>query len=86
MVQIDRPPTMSSKKGDMRDWLIKKGAATPPDYLTKCELFEIIKSMKSSCDPKYIIDDIAFQNGHQILRLPPIIIATITLLNCSGLR
>ncbi|XP_064083062.1 uncharacterized protein LOC135199076 [Macrobrachium nipponense] len=69
-VQSDKPPTMASTKGAIQDWLRNKGE-NPPEYLTKCELLEMVKAVKRGNAPKYVIDKIALEKGHRVVRLPP---------------
>ncbi|XP_066944539.1 uncharacterized protein [Macrobrachium rosenbergii] len=73
-VRIDKPPTMFSivyrQKDVMKEWLKNKGA-NPSDNLNKCELLEMVKSLSYGIRNDYVIDRMARDNGHQVVRLPP---------------
>ena len=61
-------PTSSSKKEVISDWLRKNGVPVSNDSL-KAELVEILE--KIATKPTYIIDEIAAEFGHRVLRTPP---------------
>lgn len=61
-------PLPTSKKSDIRAWLLKNNESCSED-MVKSELIELLK--KKSPDPTYEIDELAKQNGHEILRTPP---------------
>lgn len=67
-VQLEKKPTSSWRKSDIRDWLVKKGVQ-PSDDLLKHELYELAK--KFDIGKKYVIDAIAEEAGHRVVRLPP---------------
>ncbi|XP_066969265.1 uncharacterized protein [Macrobrachium rosenbergii] len=69
-LRIDKPPTMADKKDVMKEWLKNKGA-NPSDNLNKCELLEMVKSLSYGIRNDYVIDRMARDNGHQVVRLPP---------------
>ncbi|XP_066950811.1 uncharacterized protein [Macrobrachium rosenbergii] len=69
-VRIDKPPTMADKKDVMKEWLKNKGA-NPSDNLNKCVLLEMVKSLSYGIRHDYVIDRMARDNGHQVVRLPP---------------
>lgn len=62
-------PAGSWKKQDIKDWLDEKKIAHAPD-LMKADLLEIVQSQKKP-DKRYVIDILANQAGHKVLRLPP---------------
>jgi transposase len=59
-------PTCSKKK--IRDWLEKNNIACREDCL-KAEMVEILKKVAPA--PIYIIDEIADEYGHEVIRTPP---------------
>jgi transposase len=61
-------PTAISKKDKISDWLMNNGVPVCNDCL-KAELVEILA--KFSPAPTYILDKIATEQGHEILRTPP---------------
>ena len=62
------PPIPQSSKARIYDWLLLNKVPCNPDCL-KAELIEILN--KFTISPIYIIDEIAQQFGHQIIRTPP---------------
>ncbi|XP_045117645.1 uncharacterized protein LOC123508176 [Portunus trituberculatus] len=67
-VQLEKMPTKSWLKDDIKEWLIKKGEQ-PGDELYKNQLYNLTK--KYNTGKKYVIDTIAKDAGHRIVRLPP---------------
>lgn len=67
-VQLEKTPTSSWKKAELRDWLVKKGVQPCEDAL-KVELYKMTK--KFSAAKKYRIDTIAEEAAHRVVRLPP---------------
>lgn len=65
---IEKMPTQSWKKADIKEWLIKKGNQ-PSDQLLKSQLLLLCK--KYATGKKYYIDTIAKEAGHRVVRLPP---------------
>ena len=61
-------PISSSKKEVIADWLRKNGVPISEDCL-KAELIEILEKMATA--PTYVLDEIATEHGHRILRTPP---------------
>lgn len=61
-------PTSTSSKKKIRDWLEKNNIACREDCL-KAEMVEILKKIASV--PIYIIDEIADEYGHEVIRTPP---------------
>lgn len=68
-VQIDKAPTMSSKKSAMIEWLERHGVQAGPE-LKKGELLDMVLAHKPRF-PIYKIDELAKSHGHEIIRLPP---------------
>lgn len=67
-VKLNKPPTISSQKKVMQEW-IKNNGLSYLDTMTKPELYEIIKINKKP--DVFEADDILKQHGHQVVRLPP---------------
>jgi transposase len=63
-----RTPTTATKKDDIRLWLRDRRIDFTDDML-KGELLEIVRRNKPR--PRYIIDELAMEAGHKVLRLPP---------------
>ncbi|XP_064100794.1 uncharacterized protein LOC135211413 [Macrobrachium nipponense] len=68
--KVDRLPTMSSKKAVITEWLISKGAK-PTEKMLKGQLLEMVKVYSVKIKNTYVVDKIAAENGHEIIRLPP---------------
>ena len=66
--RLEAVPTMSSRKGEMQDWLLAHNIEYPERAL-KCELLALIRL--SNPKPKYVIDEMAKASGHEVVRLPP---------------
>lgn len=65
---LEKNPTSSWRKADLRDWLERKGVQPSPDLL-RAELYALTK--KIAVGKKYRIDSIAEAAGHKVVRLPP---------------
>jgi transposase len=61
-------PTANCKKDDIRSWLIKNRIPVRDDCL-KVELIEILEKVAPA--PTYALDELASEQGHEILRTPP---------------
>jgi len=61
-------PTSTNSKKKIRDWLEKNNIACREDCL-KAEMVEILKKIAPA--PIYIIDEIAEEYGHEVIRTPP---------------
>lgn len=61
-------PTASGKKEDIRSWLSKNRIPVRDDCL-KAELVEILEKVAPA--PTYALDELASEQGHEILRTPP---------------
>lgn len=68
-VRLERIPNKSWRKGDIITWLSTK-SITFDEGLVKAELLELVKTHGKQFQT-YVIDDLAKQAGHNILRLPP---------------
>lgn len=66
---LDKAPTISSRKLDMQEWL-KNHNIGFDDTFKKAELLQLINLNKPQY-PKYVIDELAREKGHVIIRLPP---------------
>ena len=67
-VQSERNPTSSTRKADLQEWLRKHNVPFDNTML-RPQLLALAKANKPS--PKFVIDTIAKEKGHEILRLPP---------------
>ncbi|XP_076032401.1 uncharacterized protein LOC143020129 [Oratosquilla oratoria] len=65
--KLEEIPTSSWRKSDLQDWLMKKGVQ-PHNNLLKAELHELAKRLDITAP--YVIDKIAEEAGHRVLRLP----------------
>lgn len=68
--KVHKPPTASSNKSTIREWLDKKGV-TVPDGLLKTQLLQLVNQHITANDTNYMIDKIASEHGHRVVRLPP---------------
>ncbi|XP_063366293.1 uncharacterized protein LOC134654752 [Cydia amplana] len=59
---------MHQRKADIQDWLTTNGIDYET-YMSKEELMCLVDKYKP--DPKYEVDEILKENGHEVLRLPP---------------
>ncbi|XP_076028786.1 uncharacterized protein LOC143017786 [Oratosquilla oratoria] len=67
---LEKLPTSSWREGELKDWLTKEGVQ-PSDELSKAELYELARNKISNEHKKYVIDTIADEAGHKIIRIPP---------------
>ena len=65
---LQKIPTKSSTKQEMKDWLTRNGMQFLEKAL-KCEHYSLIVS--SNPVTVYVIDEIAKAAGHEVVRLPP---------------
>lgn len=65
----DKPPNMRNKKSAMSEWLERHNIPYGLDY-KKAELFKLIALNKPQ-RPRYMIDELAKDAGHTVIRLPP---------------
>lgn len=68
VLSVNSAPTANCKKERISDWLNKNGIPVCDDCL-KAELVEIVAKIAPA--PTYILDEIASEQGHEILRTPP---------------
>lgn len=68
-VQKNKPPTTANRKSELIEWLNNKGIEASNDMLKK-ELLRLVGLYKPR-KPTYILDEIATERGHTIIRLPP---------------
>jgi transposase len=61
-------PTATGKKEEIRSWLSKNRIPVRDDCL-KAELVEILEKVAPA--PTYALDELAREQGHEILRTPP---------------
>ena len=61
-------PTATCKKDEIRSWLKKNGIPVRDDCL-KAELVEILDKLAPA--PTYALDELATEQGHEIIRTPP---------------
>ena len=66
--RLQKIPTKSSTKQEMKDWLTCNGMQFPEKAL-KCEHYSLIVS--SYPVTVYVIDEIAKAVRHEVVRLPP---------------
>jgi len=68
-VQVDKPPTFSSTKSKMLEWLISHHVDVQGRN-TKKQLWEVIKPLRTD-KKRYVTDELLNENGFEVLRLPP---------------
>lgn len=68
-VKLEKDPNSNTRKSDMVQWLVERNISHDP-AITKPELYEIIKAHKTA-NPKYKLDTLLWEKGHNVLRLPP---------------
>ena len=66
--QKNKPPTSSSKKGDIRAWLSDNHIAFD-EAMLKAELLDLVR--RESPVKHYHVDEIAREHGHEVVRLAP---------------
>lgn len=67
-VHSDKNPTSSTRKADIQEWLRKHNIPFDNNML-RPQLLALAKKHKSP--PNFVIDKVAKDRGHEILRLPP---------------
>ncbi|CAG4981618.1 unnamed protein product [Colias eurytheme] len=67
-VPFSKAPSMGNRKAELQEWLTNNNIEVD-DCWTKAQLYELIKRHKG--DPKYEVDKMLNENGHEVLRLPP---------------
>jgi len=68
-VKSEKIPTTNSNKADILEWLTSKGVIIDRPML-KLQLLQKVREIKSKYS-SYIIDNLAKDAGHTVLRLPP---------------
>ena len=68
--KIHKPPTAADNKATIRQWLEEKGVAVP-EVILKTNLLHLVSQHVSSADTNYVVDKMALDNGHKVVRLPP---------------
>lgn len=68
-VQLNKPPTSANKKAELIDWLQTNGIEANMQML-KVELLHLVQTHKPPA-PTYVVDQMALEAGHQVIRLPP---------------
>ena len=66
--QVNKAPTSSSTKSDIKAWLQQNDIDHDEDML-KVELLDLVRG--SSHKKTYFVDELAKEHGHQVLRLAP---------------
>lgn len=66
--QIEKIPSSASNKTEIMEFLYKEHLYFEENY-TKKELLEVLKTKQFK--KRFVIDDLARLNGHEVLRLPP---------------
>lgn len=66
--QLNKPPTMASRKEEMQNWLTSKNIAFDA-RMTKQELHYLI--IRNRPEKEYLVDKLLRESGHEVLRLPP---------------
>lgn len=68
--KTERLPTKNNTKLAIQSWLTSKGVQWDTSML-KTELLKLVESVRPLYEPKFIIDEMAKEYGHEVLRLPP---------------
>lgn len=68
-VLVENVPKSNTKKSDVQKWLSEKGIDFSPTE-TLAELREKVKMAKPR-EKRYQLDELAYQMGHEVIRLPP---------------
>ncbi|PSN30176.1 hypothetical protein C0J52_24176 [Blattella germanica] len=68
-VKKERIPTTANNKDEIKNWLTSKGIPVESDSL-KAELLDLVRKNKAPHN-KYIVDEMAQEQGKLVLRLPP---------------
>lgn len=65
----NKAPSTSTRKDEIKKWL-RSNAISFEDDMVKAELLEIVKRYKAKYET-YVVDEMAQNAGHRVLRLPP---------------
>ncbi|KAJ4432283.1 hypothetical protein ANN_20901 [Periplaneta americana] len=68
-IQVDKAPSPYALKGDMIEWLRKKGVECN-ETMRKSDLYKLILPLKPK-EKTYRIDNMLSGSGHVVIRLPP---------------
>ncbi|CAC5420449.1 unnamed protein product [Mytilus coruscus] len=68
LVPESRVPNTGSRKPEILAWLDRNNIDYPENAI-KAELLEFVKQNKPR--PRYVIDELAAEHSHEVLRLPP---------------
>ncbi|KAJ4431632.1 hypothetical protein ANN_20231 [Periplaneta americana] len=68
-IQVDKAPSPYALKGDMIEWLRKKGVECN-ETMRKNDLYKLILPLKPK-EKTYRIDNMLSGSGHVVIRLPP---------------
>ncbi|KAM7286877.1 uncharacterized protein ISCGN_030589 [Ixodes scapularis] len=68
-LETEKVPQMATRMKDVQDWLSAKGVSWSKG-LVKAELLKLVSTVNDE-DTHYLVDQIAAQYGHTVLRLPP---------------
>ena len=63
-----KSPTTKTRKDDIQLWLTERGITYNPAS-SRPELLQLVRQNKPA--PKYVVDDVIHQHGHDVIRLPP---------------
>lgn len=66
--EADKTPTLSSRKDDIKEWLMRNNVSFTEE-MTKCELLMRVKTVGTK--KTYAIDEVITSAGHIVIRLPP---------------
>ena len=67
-VQVNKPPSLASRKAEIQEWLQNKSIRFEAD-VTKPELLQLVRVNRPPT--KYAIDSLFEEHGHETVRLPP---------------
>ncbi|XP_076249398.1 uncharacterized protein LOC143188819 [Calliopsis andreniformis] len=65
----EKAPTSSSKKQEVMEWLRSKNIQFQENW-TQPKLLNIVRAHKAT-RKEYVIDELALEMGHEVVRLPP---------------
>lgn len=68
-VIYDKAPTLATRKEEIIHWLHEHNISTTVS-MKKAELLELVSGCKPRF-PEYVIDKVAQEHGHKVVRLPP---------------
>ena len=67
-LQVENPPTSKWTKNEIQQWLMKHNVNFPANSFKK-ELLQM--ALQVNVPTRHVIDEMAHEQGHVILRLPP---------------